>query len=454
MVATFLLPPPRPPDNSGGAPLPTIPEGQAYSDNSPNHSALQGGLLAGKISQNGCHMMIGQELKISKNGLNTTTPPRKTTNVSQDMRSVVSHMQRMVSDQAELLEKIFHHQEKQSRRAQRAARKARKAADEARSLQLCMLSIMQTMAKSCSTGRHTKSSLQKSSKSNNSNAIPFVTPTNNRDIDNAFSTDGHSNSYSDNSKISTSHTMALISARKPNKKLPNDNNSDRKDDSASSQYEVSECNKNGPPKCAFIKNDSLLNSNSEYPSMQDHENGDLSMRNNDTDNNQIGSPPTGNFSTNHHSKSNDQNEWSNANSSSDVTQNHYHNHDEPLECKSDKDNPSTGNHNHDIIQQAIERQLPQQTERNHPNEYSKAKPSIGNHITATKYNSNDFSSSNHITNQSKRTTTSNPSTRQPSQSHVQHHLNGKLSVGIHSNKEPQQRKGNDKYTNLFPDHPS
>jgi hypothetical protein len=114
MVATFLIPLLRSPNKSGGIPLPTIQKGQVYVDNFTNCSGLQGVALAGKISHNACHMTIGQKDKISKNRLKTTIPQHQTTNVSQDMHSVVSYMQRMVSDQAELLKKIFYNQEKQA----------------------------------------------------------------------------------------------------------------------------------------------------------------------------------------------------------------------------------------------------------------------------------------------------------------------------------------------------
>jgi hypothetical protein len=70
-------------------------------DNFTNCSALQGVALGGKISQNGCYTTIGQKDKISKNGLKMTIPQHQTTNISQDMHSVVSHMQRMASNQAE-----------------------------------------------------------------------------------------------------------------------------------------------------------------------------------------------------------------------------------------------------------------------------------------------------------------------------------------------------------------
>jgi hypothetical protein len=88
----------------------------------------------------------------------------------------------MASDQAEFLKKIFHNQEKQARRAQHAACKARKAVDEARALQLQRMAIMKALSKSHATGRRTKSSAHKSSKSNNSSEIPIIMPTKNQDI--------------------------------------------------------------------------------------------------------------------------------------------------------------------------------------------------------------------------------------------------------------------------------
>jgi peptidoglycan hydrolase CwlO-like protein len=84
-----------------------------------NRSALQRVALEGKIFHNGCGTTIVGGNRISK------TPPtkqRKAINVSQDLSSAVSQLQRIASDQAELLKKLYENQEKQDLGARRAAR--------------------------------------------------------------------------------------------------------------------------------------------------------------------------------------------------------------------------------------------------------------------------------------------------------------------------------------------
>jgi hypothetical protein len=164
MVVTFDLPPPRPPDNLGGVPLQSIQEGQVYIGTLVSPSALQGVAIEGKISHNGCGTMIGRRDRMTKT---MKTKQHKTT---QELSSGVNQLQRMASDQAELLKKIYKNQEKQDQCAQRAARKAEKTAN-------AMMSMMRAYMKSQSTGRHKNNKFfaNKSSKGNNSNASPTIT---------------------------------------------------------------------------------------------------------------------------------------------------------------------------------------------------------------------------------------------------------------------------------------
>jgi hypothetical protein len=180
MVATFLLPPPRPPDTSGGAPLASIPKGQIYIETLKNHGALQGASLGGKISHRGGDTMLVRDTKITR----TTTPTQRKTTVSHNLSSVVSLMQRMYSDQAHLLAKLHENQEKQARRRRHAARKAKKAADETRALQLQMLSLMRNLSRSHSiSGQNNKeSSKNKSVKSTYGNKDSMVNPVGNQDV--------------------------------------------------------------------------------------------------------------------------------------------------------------------------------------------------------------------------------------------------------------------------------
>jgi hypothetical protein len=149
MVVIFDLPPPRPPDNSEGVPLPSIHEDRVYIGKLMYHSALQGVALQGKISHIGCGTAIGRQDRISK----TRTPT--TQNISRhDLSSVVIQLQRVASDQAALLKKLKETQEKQDRRARRAAWKAEKAAD-------AMMSMIRDFLKSHSTGSQEKKFLRK-----------------------------------------------------------------------------------------------------------------------------------------------------------------------------------------------------------------------------------------------------------------------------------------------------
>jgi hypothetical protein len=112
MVVTFDLPPCRPSDNLGGVPLPSIPEGRVYSGMLMNCSALQGVALEETISHIGCDTVVERQVRISKTRTLTTQCI-----LQQDLSSVVSQLQRMASDQAELLKKFKEKQEKQDRRA-------------------------------------------------------------------------------------------------------------------------------------------------------------------------------------------------------------------------------------------------------------------------------------------------------------------------------------------------
>jgi hypothetical protein len=85
-----------------------------------NCSALQGVALEEKISHNGHGTVIEWQDRISKTRTLTTQCI-----LQQDLCSVVSQLQRMASDQAELLKKFKAKQEKQDWHAQRAARKAK-----------------------------------------------------------------------------------------------------------------------------------------------------------------------------------------------------------------------------------------------------------------------------------------------------------------------------------------
>jgi hypothetical protein len=200
MVATFLLPPPRPPDNSGGAPLPTIQEGQVYREDFTDCSAMHRA-LGGKIFNTDCGTRIAQNVSQTTIHLQRTTTQQKNVNVSQqELSSFVSQMQRMALDNTQLLEKFFAHQEKQAQRAQRADRKARKAVNKARDLQLRMMSLMRIMSQSSTTGRNT-------------------------------------------------HKTSPVN-------LPNENPSDRKDNNTPSQYKLSKYSKSDPLKCRSIENDS------------------------------------------------------------------------------------------------------------------------------------------------------------------------------------------------------
>jgi hypothetical protein len=114
MAVTFDRPPSNPPKNLGGVTLPSIPKGQVYSGMLMNRSALQGVALEGKIFLNGCGTTIVGCDRISKM---PPTKQRNPTNVSQDLSSVGSQLQRMASDHAELLKKRYKNQEKHDQRA-------------------------------------------------------------------------------------------------------------------------------------------------------------------------------------------------------------------------------------------------------------------------------------------------------------------------------------------------
>jgi CBS-domain-containing membrane protein len=147
MVVGFLLPQPRPPDNSGDAPLPSIQEDQVYIDTPLNRIALQQLALERKIFHNGCDTKVAQGGKISIHGLTTTIKRSKVTTASQDLCSVVSLMQRMASDRTEDLEQFLKNQEKQARREQRASRKTEQILSK-------MMSMMSDFSKLQSTSRH------------------------------------------------------------------------------------------------------------------------------------------------------------------------------------------------------------------------------------------------------------------------------------------------------------
>jgi hypothetical protein len=208
MVATFLLPPPGPPDISGGAPLPTIQEGQVYREDFTDRSAMHRVALGGKIYNNDCGTRIAQNVSQTTIHLQRTTTQQKNVNVfQQELSSFVSQMQRMALDNTRLLEKFFAHQEQQAQKAQRADRKARKAVNKARALQLRMMSLMRIMSQSSTSGRNT-------------------------------------------------HKTSPVN-------LPNENPSDRKDNNAPSQYKLSKYSKSDPLQCRSIKNDSYKSGNKD-----------------------------------------------------------------------------------------------------------------------------------------------------------------------------------------------
>jgi hypothetical protein len=108
---------------------------------------------------------------------------RQAPNVSQEMGSVASQMQRMASDHTKLLKKFFAHQEKQARRApQRAAQGVRIAVNKARALQQQMMLMMMAMSTSQSSSKsiHTKSSANKSSTANYKKEFKPTRYTNNK----------------------------------------------------------------------------------------------------------------------------------------------------------------------------------------------------------------------------------------------------------------------------------
>jgi hypothetical protein len=74
MVATFLLPPPHPPDTLGGAPLASIPEGHVYIETLKNCSAPQGASLGGKFSHRGGDTTMVQDNKTTKTMTPTLSP--------------------------------------------------------------------------------------------------------------------------------------------------------------------------------------------------------------------------------------------------------------------------------------------------------------------------------------------------------------------------------------------
>jgi hypothetical protein len=234
MVVTFLLPPPRPPDSSGGASLPTIQERHVYRDKPSNHSQPQGVALAGKIFQHGGGSTNGSNNEISKNGLETTITRRNTTSVSQDLCLVINLMQQMASNRTEFLEKFLKKQEKQARRARRAAREAEKVASN-------MLSLMRNFSTVLSPGRRhkKKASASKLTTSTYNIAAPSVPPFTNQSVNvphqvdsthNKSSTAGQSNIHGDNNKVCTPEMCSTnpLLASTSNQALPPYHPSDRK----------------------------------------------------------------------------------------------------------------------------------------------------------------------------------------------------------------------------------
>jgi hypothetical protein len=247
MVVIFDLPPPCPPDNLGGVPLPSIPEGRVYNGMLTNCSALQGVSLEEKISHNGHGTAIERQDRISKTRTLTTQCILR-----QNLSSVVSQLQRMASDQAELLKKF---KEKQDRRAQRAARKAEKAVD-------AMMSMMRDFLKSHSTGsQKKKSSTIRSTKSTNRNAFPAVTLFENQSgkvlckkdsdaISDKFSTaECSQNNMDNNNKISKRNiTTEGCSMNPPAKSICNNGLFTINNSSGSTDYNALQSNKTDPDK--------------------------------------------------------------------------------------------------------------------------------------------------------------------------------------------------------------